>query len=130
MPWVQQADVYDQRNNHRQVVLGPTGYTVSDRYAVGTPQEQDFTYANFGDNLVQKVTDPMGNVTRYDYDNNSNITSVTWLDGTSGAAMTTYSYDAGGFNQLLSVTDPLSHTWAFSYHSTGNLTGATDPLNN
>lgn len=130
MPLVQQADVYDQRNNHRQVIFGPTGYMTSDKYAVGMPEEQDFTYVNLADNLLQKVTDPMGNVTTYNYDNNGNVTSATSLDGTSGAATTSYSYDTGGFNHLLSVTDPLSHTWSFSYDSAGNLTAATDPLNN
>src|SRR5260370_32596885 len=93
---------------------------VSDKYAVGTSYEQDYNYVNYADNLLQKVTDPMGNVTQYDYDNNGNLTSTTWLAGTSGAATTTYSYDTGGFNQLLSVTEPLSasqqHTWSFSYH--------------
>src|SRR5260370_6694860 len=103
---------------------------VSDKYAVGTSYEQDYLYQNFADNLLQKVTDPLGNVTQYNYDNNGNLTSSTWLAGSPSAATTTYSYDTGGFNQLLSVTDALGHAYSFSYDNSGRLKTATDPLNN
>jgi len=134
MPLVDHVVITDQRGFVRRVDFGQTGYMTGDKYAVGRPEEQDYAYQNFADNLLQKVTDPMGNVTQYDYDNNGNLTSATWLAGTSSAATTTYSYDTGGFNQLLSFTEPISasqqHTWSFSYDNNGNLTTTTDPLNN
>jgi RHS repeat-associated protein len=130
MPLVAQVDVTDQRGFIRRVVFGATGYMTDDYYAFGRPEQQHYVYQNFADNLLQQVTDPMGNVSTYNYDNNGNLTSRTWLAGTSSAATTTYSYDSGGFNRLLSVTDPLSHTWSFSYDSNGNMTSASDPLSN
>jgi RHS repeat-associated protein len=128
MPLVSKVDVTDQRGFVRRVTFGLTGYVSSDIYALGRPEEQDFFFQDFADNLLQKVTDPMGNVTALNYDNNGNLISSTWLSGTSSSATTTYTYDTGGFNQLLSVTDPLHNTWSFSYDNNGNMTAASDPL--
>src|SRR5260370_5063526 len=64
MPLVDHVVITDQRGFVRRVDFGQTGYVTSDKYAVGiTGVEQDFLYQNFADNLLQKVTDPIVNVT-------------------------------------------------------------------
>lgn len=128
-PLISRVDVTDQRNNIRRVIFGPTGYMTDDYHAFGQAEQQHYVYQYYADNLLKQVQDPMLNVTSYDYDNNGNLSNVTW-HGTSPAATTTFTYDTGGFNRLLNVTDPLTHTWFFSYDNNGNLTTATDPLNN
>ena len=106
---------------------GPTGYTTSEIYALGKPEQQTYTYAYFADNLLQSVTDPIGRVTSYNYDANGNTTSITQLSGTASAATTTMTYDSV-YGQLLSVTDPLNNTTSYTYDVSGALLAVTDPL--
>jgi len=67
------------------------------------------------------MTDELGNVTSYEYDNLGRRIKVTLPDpdgaGSATAPETTYSYDAAG--QLLSVTDPLNRTTTYTYDDMG-----------
>ena len=126
-PLVTQVDVTDPNGNVRRVKFGPTGYTTSDTYALGKPEQQTYTYAYYADNLIQSVTDPLGRVTSYSYDANGNLTSITRLSGTANAVTTTMTYD-GLYNLPLTVTDPLNNTTTFTYDVSGALVAITDPL--
>jgi RHS repeat-associated protein len=128
MPLVAQVDVTDPRGYVRRVVFGPTGYATSDTHALGQPEQQTVTYAYYSDNLSQSITDSLGRVTSFDYDNIGNTTRVTRLDGTPNAVTSTFSY-AGPFGQLSSATDPLGHTSTFGYDQNGGLITVTDALN-
>jgi YD repeat-containing protein len=82
-PLVTRVDVTDPNGNVRRVNFGPTGYTTSETYALGKPEQQTYTYAYYADNLLQSVTDPLGRVVSYNYDANGNITSMTQLRDTT-----------------------------------------------
>ncbi len=93
-------------------------------------------------NVTTQKTDPLGNTTTYQYDQNKNLISTTEPDG----SMTTYAYDSTGnmtsvkdaagnitsytyntFGQITSVTTPDSKTTAYTYDTKGNLLSTTDP---
>ncbi|MBZ5520893.1 MAG: Ig-like domain-containing protein [Acidobacteriia bacterium] len=129
LPLVAQVDVTDPRGYIRRVQFGPTGYKTSDIHALGQPEQQSSTYSYYADNSLHSVTDALGRTTTYDYDAHGNMVRMTRLDGTSGAATTTFTYEPV-FQQMATVTDPLGHTITFAYDSAGNLISTTDPLNN
>ena len=75
---------------------------------------------------LDSVTDPLGNVTRFDYDAQNRLVSETPPDG--GTAM--FAYDAAS-GDLSQVTDPLGATTRFAYDENGSqwrLDSVTDPL--
>jgi YD repeat-containing protein len=126
-PLISQVDVTDPRGYVREVKFGSNGYVSSETHALGQPEQQSVTYQYYADNTVQSVTDALGRVTGFDYDNLGNMTTVTQLSGTSNAVTTTATYN-GPFSQIDSITDPLGHSSTFSYDSLGRMTAATDPL--
>ena len=65
------------------------------------------------------VTDPMGNVSRYEYDGALPIKSID-----ANGAVTCYAYDAVG--NLVSETDALGNTLCYSYTPEGWLETITD----
>jgi RHS repeat-associated protein len=73
---------------------------------------------------IAEVIDPLGNVTRYDYDNNGDLTRV--IDARGDVA--SYKYDGQG--NLISQTDPLGNTVHFAYDGAGDVTSYTDALGN
>ena len=126
-PLISKVDVTDPRGIVREVQFGTSGQMSTDTYALGTPQQQTFTYTYYADNLLESVTDPLGRETTYTYDANGNLTQVTRLAGTQNALTTSFGYDPT-FSQLTSVTDPLTNTTSFGLDSHGNTTSITDPL--
>jgi RHS repeat-associated protein len=93
------------------------------REAVGTALERTrlFDYeATF--NLVTKITDPGGFVTRLEYDAKGNIVKLTNAVG----GVQTFTYNNAGLP--LTMTDELGRTTTFSYDAKGNLQTLTDPL--
>jgi RHS repeat-associated protein len=86
-----------------------------------------YTYVP-GTSLVATETNPLGVVTKYEYDVNGNVIRLTrdfrgLLENT-----TTFAYDIQG-NQT-SITNPLGHTTSYEYDAAGNLIKATDPMGN
>jgi RHS repeat-associated protein len=127
LPLISQVDVTDPRGYIREVKFGATGYPSSDTHALGQPEQQTVTYQYYADNTLQSVTDAMGRVTSFDYDNLGNMTRLTRLDGTPNSVTTTSTFN-GPFSQMDSVTDPLGHPTTFSYDPLGRLTTVTDAL--
>ncbi|MGB2715552.1 MAG: RHS repeat domain-containing protein, partial [Vicinamibacterales bacterium] len=78
-----------------------------------------------GTPILESITDPLSRVTRFGYDTNGNLTSVTRLYGTSDAVTTSATYDST-YHQLTSVTDPLSHATTIAYDTSGRPTSVTD----
>jgi RHS repeat-associated protein len=98
--------------------LSPGGYVTTD--ADGN-QTTDY-YDLYGAPAV--TVDPLGNVTRYSYDSDLNLTQVNGPDDTTY----TYTYDADG--NLTSETDPLGQTTTYTYNATNDLTSYTDAKGN
>jgi RHS repeat-associated protein len=100
----------------------------SENYALGTPEQQTFTYNwQSGTNLLQSILDPLGRTTTFTYDSMGNVTSVTRLAGTPNATTTSLSYEPY-FARVTSVTDALGHMTAYAYDHNGNLASVTDAL--
>jgi RHS repeat-associated protein len=78
-----------------------------------------YSYDNMGNR--KSVTDPLGRITRYDYDPLNRLAAVTYPDG---GAMT-LGYDASG--NLRSVRDPRGLTTSYAYDALGHLLSRTSP---
>jgi RHS repeat-associated protein len=128
LPLVTQVNITDPRGYVRRVQFGPSGYKTSDTHALGQPEEQTITYSYYADNSLKSMADALGRTTSYDYDALGNRIRTTYLDGTTNASTTTFTYDPL-FQEMATVTDPLGHTTTFGYDTSGNLTSVTDPLN-
>ncbi|WP_170303831.1 RHS repeat-associated core domain-containing protein [Reyranella soli] len=105
-----------------------TGNAVSATADVGTAPHfnarTQFTYNSVG--LVTSVTDPMGSVTRFDYDGYANrILSIA--DAGTGRLnlTTTWAYNARG--DVVSVTDPRGKTATSTYDDARRLITTTSP---
>nr|MBA3311784.1 cadherin-like domain-containing protein [Planctomycetaceae bacterium] len=87
------------------------------------------TYDAVGRVLTE--TDPLGNVTAYEYDALGRLIKTTLPDpdgtGSLTSPVTTYSYSIVG--NLLSVTNPLGKTTTYGYDAARRLTSVTDSLN-
>ena len=113
------------------------GYTVTDADKNASTILQD----DMG--LTVQTTNPLGNITRYSYDSESNLTSIVAADGTT----TTFTYDSNGnetsetdplgnvtrytydptFSQMLTSTNPSGYTTTYGVDSNGNVTSITAP---
>jgi len=102
-----------------------------------------YTYLAHG--LLDRVTDPLGHVTDYDYDARGRVTAITFAAGTAVAAVRRYEYDAPGnvtavidengqrteyeydvMNRRTLTRDPLGNVTRFEYDAAGNLSEETD----
>lgn len=93
------------------------------------PLGNTWTYTYIaGTDRVETETNPLGVVTRYEYDGNGNRTRIVRDSGGPLENATTYSYDSEG--NLTSVTGPLGNTTTYEYDADGNLIRITDPLGN
>lgn len=124
-----QTNVTHERGDVRRITYNANGYPLTHTSALGKPEQQTITYVRNADNLVTKMTDPLGRVTTYEYDTRGNVTKVTRLFGTAQATSWTYAYEPV-YNQLRSATDPLNRTTTMVYDLQGNLRQITDPLAN
>ncbi len=63
---VTQTDITDARGKVNRVTFNNKGYTLTDIYALGTPEQQTYTYARqAGTNLPLSLTDQLGRTTSY-----------------------------------------------------------------
>jgi len=81
-----------------------------------------------GTDRIETETNPLGVVTKYEYDAKGNQTKMIRDYGGALANTTSYTYDAQG-NQT-SVTDTLGNTTGYEYDAQGNITKITDPSGN
>lgn len=79
------------------------------------------TYGYDGPRLVD-VTDPLGRVTRYGYDDFGRTNSITDAEG----GVVRFEYDANG--NRTQVTDPVGNVTKFVYDAANRLTQQIDPL--
>jgi RHS repeat-associated protein len=120
----------DPRGNRHQYRFNNTGYMTQLTMALGTSEQQPFTYTRqAGTNLLTRVVDALTRRTDYAYDAMGNTTRITQLVGTPDAVTTTYTFNPR-FSGVASIRDPLNHTTAFSYDTRGSLIAVTDPLSN
>jgi RHS repeat-associated protein len=98
--------------------IGTRQEVVTDRLGNVTVYEYD------DDGNVVTQTDALGNTTGYTYDARGNKLSETDALGNT----TTYTYDAQ--DNMLSQTDPLGNTTTYTYNSRGQVLTTTDPLGN
>ncbi|MGH9828496.1 MAG: DUF6531 domain-containing protein, partial [Blastocatellia bacterium] len=125
---VTEADMTDPIGSSCNLTFDSNGYSLSDTWAVGKPEQQATTYNHASSTeLLNSTTDPLGRTTAYTYDTMGNLTSITRLSGTAHAVTTSATY-VPIYSQLTSLTDPLSHVWTLAHDGNGNLTAVTDPL--
>jgi RHS repeat-associated protein len=98
--------------------LPPTGCNATYRTAYGYTDPITTTTDEFGD--VRTITDPLGHVSTYGYDNNRNKTLAKDADGNP----TTYTY--GRANELTITTRPDLTTLTTSYYGDGTVHTQTD----
>ena len=121
-----------------QLAAGATAYDALDRKTSVTQPDPDGAgplaapvtrYGYDADGNVVSVTDPRGGVTTTAYDRAGRKTSVTQPDpdgaGPLAAPVTTYAYDASG--NLTGQTDPLGHTTNFVYDALNRRTETDQP---
>src|SRR5262249_22976958 len=127
---VSETDVTDPRGYVHRVTFNAAGYALTDRFAVGTPQDSSWSYAlDPTSNMPVSVTDPLGRRTDRVYDANGNVLSVTRLAGTSNAVTTSFTYTPV-YNHLATITDPLGHVTQIQRDSLDRPTALVDPLGN
>ncbi|MFI4927379.1 MAG: hypothetical protein ACHP7E_06810, partial [Burkholderiales bacterium] len=77
-------------------------------------QTTSFTYGT----RFTTVTDPLGLVTRYDYDASAQITAISAPQVAGASAVRQFAYDAAG--NVVSVTDGEGKVTSFQYDANGN----------
>ena len=127
---VTQTEVTNPRGILRRVTFNASGYTLTDTYAVGRPEQQGVTYVwESGTNKVLSKIDPLGRATAYTYESNGNLASITYLAGTADAVTTSFTYESM-FNQAATISGPLNHSSSYEYNSKGEVIRETDALGN
>jgi RHS repeat-associated protein len=82
-----------------------------------------FTYTTFG--LIDKVTDPLGRVTDYDYDSIGRLTKLTEAAGTAISTVETYEYDLYG--NMTARIDTRGNRSTMEYDVMNRMTRMTTP---
>jgi YD repeat-containing protein len=80
---------------------------------------------DYATNNLMSVTDVLGRITRYTYDQNGNTTSI--VDPAGNTTIMEYDQD---LNKPISIMDALGNVTEIGYDSKGNLTSIEDPLEN
>lgn len=139
----------------RYVIATATGDVLSVTQVLGPGQELVTGYTYTSQGLLATMTDPLGHITKYDYDSLGRVTTVTCALGTPDEARRSYTYDPAGnvltatdenghrtqytydgLNRLLTVTGPdpdgsgplAAPAGAYAYDQAGNVRAVTDPL--
>ncbi len=145
------AVVTDPRMIDRQLTYDDAGYVLTDTRAKGLSEEQSVSFTRPvptncpptpssspcpPTHQVATVTDALSRVTRFVYDANGNVTSLTrcpagmprasCVSGTAGTLTTAYTYDP--YNQVHTITDPLQHTTTFYHDGLGRVYLKVDAL--
>lgn len=132
--------VTDPGGSSRQFAYDTRGNLIRETDQLGYATRYTYT-ADF--NLLDTLIDAKGNVTRYGYDANGSLTSITYADG----SIERWVYDGQGnrtswtnrrgqtihytndvMGRLTARAYPGGVVHTFDYDAEGNLTGYTDPL--
>jgi RHS repeat-associated protein len=111
----------DARGNHSTFGWDPATQTAT--FTNARHKTWQDVYLN---NVIQRSIDPLGNVTRYEYDADGNLTKVTDARGNA----TTMTYDGRGNMLTKTAPAPLSYLEMFTYDAQNNLRTYTDARNN
>jgi len=113
--------VYTYDAEGRLATQGRLGGAETETYAYPAIGEDTVTDADGNTTAIFRddqgnlgtLIDPLGNITRNNYDADDNLVKTIAADGTT----TTYTYDANG--NMTSETDPLGYSIHFTYNSLG-----------
>lgn len=101
--------------------------TTITQHAIGTDAKQDITLRlDYDDKRrLSRLNDPMGGMTQYGYDANSNLVSVTWLDG----YVHRYVYDDTRFKNALTgeIDESGNRVASWSYDAQGRAVAVSHP---
>jgi RHS repeat-associated protein len=115
-------NTYDSQNRVITQIVDPTSSNPQGLNRVTT-----FGYALNADGSHETtITDPKGNVTLQQYQNNE-ILALTAGNGTPQQATWTYTYDPTSLG-MTNGTDPNGNAWTSTYDASGNLLTHHDPL--
>lgn len=117
--FAQVTKVVDEKGNKTENVYDNVGRLVQVIDAEGRTLKYEYEGAN-----VTKVTDGLGNVTKYAYYDNNKRKSITDAEG----GVTAFTYDKNG--NLDTVKDPSGNVTDFDYDEANRLVKETDPLGN
>ncbi|MCG8450021.1 MAG: DUF6531 domain-containing protein, partial [Pirellulales bacterium] len=108
---VESKTIYDILGRQRLAELVPAG--------TGLPLGSSFAYDS--NSRLQSTTDPLGRVTRFEYDTKGNVVKQIYPDNT----FVVFEYD--GLNNVTRQTDELSRTTRFHYDSRNRLIETIHP---
>jgi YD repeat-containing protein len=101
--------------------------TVITQHAAGTSANNDLTVRLEYDDKrrVSRLLDPVSGMTQYGYDNNSNLTSVTWPDGN----VRRYAYDDARFKNAITgeIDETGTRIATWSYDAQGRASAVSHP---
>jgi RHS repeat-associated protein len=113
--------VYDDDNRQTALVVDPATAPDGTLYG-GSHLDLTTTTAYDAADRVTSVTDPLGHVTAYGYDDTGNQISVTVDPGTSPHLNETTWFEYDALNRVVLITDPLGRTTTYTYDSRGRKT--------
>jgi RHS repeat-associated protein len=123
------AVTYDSFQPPRIATFTEKGETWTINYQIDHTIKTDssgnsWTYYFNDVGIIEKVVDPLGNVTQQHH-NKVTSTSLDWQED-AGGNRTTYTYDEYG--NITSKTDPIGNTWTYTYiAATNRMETETDP---
>ena len=103
---------YDQAHRISQIITHPK--PGSSLEALSHHYQYEDTY-----NKLSRSTDPLGRSTRFQYDQNGNLTAIRYPTVQGEMPQVTYQYDTHGFR--ISETDAEGRQNQFSYDASGNM---------
>lgn len=116
------CDPSDVRTNMKRYLYQDPAHNMPGKlYKEINPDDTFTKYGYDSEGNISSVTDPNNNTTSYEYDPLNRLITVTQ----PGNVATSYSYDA--HSNLQSVTDAESHTTTYEYDDMGRLLSTTSP---
>jgi len=112
---VYSIDTITGNRREKRVVIG----------GLGGDDDLVTTYTYTPEGLLATMTDPLGRVTRYDYDAGCRLIRVTFAVGTPDEASMEFDYDAAG--NLTQVSDELGHVTRYEYDPRGRVLRIVQP---